>query len=353
MTRVIIKRAVKFRGKQITKERLGWWVSIILSRVFGAKVSLENSDKDVKIFPLIWGGKLHLFGAQYQALQSRFEWPYTLSLRHTDDVDQLGEQSVQIQGEGRICVVLCHLAAGRTDRIMEFFERMTPDARIVLAYGGKKDQFESILFENKFFIQDSKIRGVGYRQSYFGMMDDLSVWMDERKISPRWITITDYDCLPLDAAWNNSLIEVMEREKGDFGGKNFRNCTGDNSLFVCNAVRDGVLQDLEKSFPEMQMYQCIGALLCCSGGGLTEMRSLRKELEGVFFEVALPTAARLKRLKLVSFDAVSGMTRGVRFLPEHNPVEIPQAIRDGIRILHPVKRIEEAYDTMDKFFERL
>jgi len=35
---------MKFRGKQITKERLGWWISIILSKVFGAKVNLENSE---------------------------------------------------------------------------------------------------------------------------------------------------------------------------------------------------------------------------------------------------------------------------------------------------------------------
>jgi hypothetical protein len=334
---------MKFRGKQITKERLGWWISIILSKVFGAKVNLENSEKHVKIFPLIWGGKLHLFGAQYQALQSRFEWPYILSLKLSEGSALIGKPSTHLAGNGRVCAVLCHLPAADADRVMEFFKAMTPDACVVLAYGGKKEEFEAVTFSNKFFISDERIRGIGYRQSYFGVMDDLAAWMETERIAPRWITILDYDCVPLDRGWNNTLTGIMEREQADMGGKYFRNCTGDNSLFVCNALRDGILQQLEEKFSRIQLYQCLGALLCFSAGGFHEIRCLREDFQDIFFEVSLPTCARLQGLRLLSLDSAGEFTKGVRFRPGYAPEEIAAEIHSGKQMIHPVKALESVY----------
>jgi len=333
---------VKIRRKKLTRERIGWWLSIVLSKLFGREVRLENSDKKIKIFPFIWGGKIHLFGAQFQLLQARFEWPYTLSLRAPEETVRLGEASAPSLGEGSVCAILCHLPQQKTDLIMEFFKAMTPDATIVLAYGGRPDEFEKIQYPHKFYIEDERIRGLGYRQSYFGLMDDLSVWMDVRGILPRWITILDYDCLPLDPYWNSSLVAVMERERAGFGGKLIRNCTNDNSLFVCNAVKDRILQRLEIMYPELELYQCLGALLCFNAECLEAIRSLRVDFEDIFFEVALPTSARLKGFRTISFDALSDMTREVRFRPQHALVGISESMRAGVRILHPVKEIEQA-----------
>jgi hypothetical protein len=331
---------MKFKGKALTRERVGWWISIILCKFLGGRIRLENSHRTIKVFPFLWRGKLHVYGAEKENVTARFEWPYTLSLRLSVSSGLVGEPSTHLAGKGKVCAVLCHLPALAADRVMEFFKAMTPDACVVLAYGGKKEEFEAVTFSRKFFITDDRIRGVGYRQSYFGLMDNLAAWMRSERIEPRWITILDYDCVPLDRGWNDSLADIMDREQADMGGNYFRNCTGDNSLFVCNALRDGILQRLEEKFPCIQLYQCLGALLCFSAGGFHEIRRLREDFQDIFFEVSLPTCARLQGLRLLSLDSAGEFTKGVRFRPGYAPEEIADEIHSGKQMIHPVKALE-------------
>jgi hypothetical protein len=324
----------------MTKERLGWWVSIVLSNLFGSKLKIENSEKTVKVFPFVWGGKLHLFGAQYQELQARFEWPYTLSLKNTEKVIRLGKKMTEIKGGENICVILCHLKKSPTEKLLKYLNTNSSNTRIVLAYGGPEEEFQKIRYENKLFIRDPRLRGPTYKFSYFELMENISCWLKEAAIDAKWITIMDYDCIPLHKSWNEEIVRVMELEGAGFGGKIIQDSTNDNSFFVCNALNQGVISKLESIYSGLLLYQCIGCFFCIHISCFNSIIGYKKDFDELFFEVAVPTCARLADYKIISFDKISKITANIRFRPVFDSEAALHLKNSGVLIVHPVKDIE-------------
>jgi hypothetical protein len=341
---------ISFRKRPVTIERLQWWGAIVLSTLFGKKVKIEGSDEFVKIFPLVWKGKLHLFGAQNRAMTLRFQWPYTLSLKPSNELAEIGleDKSVSV-GESAI-IVICHLASQSSELIMNYFKKISPGSTVILAYGGTIENFENINYDNRFYINDNKIRGVGYRQSYFGMLDDFKKWMRDNSKTFSWITIIDYDCLPLHKDWNEKIITLIRQKKASFGGKSIRDCTGDNSLFICNALNDGILKKLEKNkiFRNISFYQCLGALLCLSMECLDHISTLRDHFEDIFFEVSLPTCAAQGGFKMISLDSFSDVLSNVRFRPVYSHDDVCDLYSNNQVLVHPVKETDQIIHKLNK-----
>ena len=83
--------------------------------------------------------------------------------------------------------------------------------------------------------------------------------------------------------------------------------------------------------------------MCFSAGGFHEIRRLREDFQDIFFEVSLPTSARLQGLRLLSLDSIGELTKGVRFRPVYSAEEIASEILSGKLIVHPVKALESVH----------
>ena len=71
---------IKVNRKPMSLHRLTWWIVIILARLFGRKVHVEGG-KSLRIFPIVWKGKIHLCGVEHQIVVPDFVSPYTLRLK--------------------------------------------------------------------------------------------------------------------------------------------------------------------------------------------------------------------------------------------------------------------------------
>jgi len=220
---------IEVNRKPMSVERLQWWFVIILTKLFGRKVNIEGSEGlSLRLFPVVWRQKLYLLGSEHEFLQIDYTSPYTLRLTKAPVVSVgAGEPVRQEKAPSSILsvhVVLSHLPPQKTDPILNYLQQLGSACEMVLAYGGTIKNFEGILFPRKVFISNEKLRGVGYRQSYFGLMNNVHVYLKDAAIDVEWIFISDYDLIPLKKDYLNRLISIMKQHGAGFWGKAHPRC---------------------------------------------------------------------------------------------------------------------------------
>jgi len=339
---------IKVNRKAMSVERLQWWFVIILTKLFGRKVHIEGGEGlSLRLFPVIWRKKLYLLGSEHEYLQIDYTSPYTLRVTKAPVVSVgAGEPIHQKQAPAKsssVHVVLSHLPSQGTDPILGYLQQLGGADEIVLAYGGTAKNFESILFPRKVFISDDKLRGIGYRQSYFGLMRDVRDYLNAAAIDAEWIFISDYDLLPLKGGYLDGLISIMKQHGAGFGGKLIRDVSSSNSFFLTNAIRDGVLERMPAlNGPERKpIYHCLGACLLFHRSCFDAVLELADDLDEMFFEVAIPTAANLKGFRVISFDKHCDSLQHVRFRPVYTCSDAVQLAANGVDFVHPIKEIPE------------
>jgi len=339
---------VKVNRKPMSMERLQWWFVIILTRIFGQKVRIEGGDgQSLRLFPVIWRQKLYLLGSEHADLQLDYTSPYTLRLTKAPSVPVGRGEPVRPRptptGISSVHVILGHLPTERTDPILNYLKQLGSADEVVLAYGGTLKNFEGILFPRKFFVPDAKLRGVGYRQSYFGLMNALRDYLKNADLDPEWIFFSDYDLLPLKPNYLDGLISTMKLHGAGFGGKLIRDLSSSNSLFVTNALRDGILERVPAfQGPERRpIYHCLGACLLFHRSCFDAVLELGDDLDDMYFELAIPTAANLKGFRVIGFDSHSKVLEHVRFRPLYTCADALRLAADGAVFIHPIKETSE------------
>jgi hypothetical protein len=179
-------------------------------------------------------------------------------------------------------------------------------------------------------------------------MDNLKTWLVMNNKEASWIILCDYDCLPIREGWEQEIIKAIDSFGGGFGGKKITNRSGDNSLFVSNALKDGILGRIEKnvSSQNIDLYHCLGALICMKSSCFEDIRGYREEFENIYFEVALPTCAALANHRLISIDLHTNILENVRFRPVYELEEFKKLANNGTYIIHPLKRVIEAIEKL-------
>ena len=240
-------------------------------------------------------------------------------------------------------VVLSHLPSQKTDPILNYLQQLEDDCELILAHGGTRENFENICFPKKIFVSDPKLRGLGYYQSYFGIMTDVRNYLKNAAIDPEWIFISDYDLLPLKKNYLQGLISIMKKHEAGFGGKFIRDVSLSNSFFLTNAIRDGIMERTTAfDRPERKpVYHCLGAFLIFHRTCFDAILELEDNLRDMYFELAIPTAANLKGFRVISFDEHSPCLQHVRYRPVYSHVEALQLAADGADFIHPIKEISE------------
>jgi hypothetical protein len=231
----------------------------------------------------------------------------------------------------------------KPDPILNYPQQLGRACEIVLAYGGTAKNFEDILFPRKVFIPDDKLRGVGYRQSYFGLMSNVRDYLNDAAIDAEWIFISDYDLIPLKGDYFDCLISIMKQHGAGFWGKLIRDVSLSNSLFLTNTIQDGVLEKMPAfNRPERKpIYHCLGACLFFHRSCFDAVLELADDLNDMYFELAISTAANLKGFRVVSFNAHSDCLQDVRYRPIYTCSDAIQLAANGADFVHPIKEISE------------
>src|SRR5580658_11023870 len=103
--------------------RLQWWLVIGLTKLFGRKVEVENSNgRKIRVFPIVWGQKIHLLGIEKERVIIDFVSEYTLRVKRMPDLSLTRGTPIPSLQERPFSVVhamLSHVVPRQTDQIID------------------------------------------------------------------------------------------------------------------------------------------------------------------------------------------------------------------------------------------
>ena len=329
-----------FRGKPITQSRLGWWLRIVLTKIFGRKVMVEGRAEPMRILPWIHRGKLLLMGAEHDSLQVYFTTPYTAELRSCAEVKPVAKVAggSVTGGHEFIHTILCHQDPATVEAIYQHHRKLSQgDYQIIIAYGGPREDYDQIHIADKFFVADPSLRGPSHRTSHWEL---LSGALQVRPGTPAsWHVFSESDLVPLRDRYFEPVAGLAARYDFDFFGKSIREITSSSNGFFADAVERGIAGPTAPDTlrQNLRYYHCIGCFFGVRSTFLAEMIRYCQLVDSLYFEVMIPTAALAAGCVPLSMDAVSPYLGAVRYRPFHTLEECRQLAGTGGWLAHPLK----------------
>jgi hypothetical protein len=333
---------IKVNRKPLSRERLTWWLVIILTRLFGRQVEIRHGTefKTLRIFPIVWRGRLRLLGSEHEYLQLDYTSPYTARLTRAPDVTVSDGPPVEAGATGSVIhIVVCHLPPLETGRILEYIQSQG-DYTVVLAYGGPRENFASISWEHKVFIDDPMMRGLSYLYSYARLIPETRAYLQQQGLAADWIFISDYDLLPLKRNYLEQSVSVMSKHQAGFGAKLIRDLSQSNSFFLANALEEGRVDESLNGPGRSPIYHCLGAVLFFHRDCFAAIFREDRPFDAANLELAVPTAARQCGFRLLSFDKFGDDFKNVRYRPVYSAAEARSLQQEGAAFVHPLKDLE-------------
>jgi hypothetical protein len=325
-----------FKGRPVTRERLGWWMRIAITKVFGRTVFIEGRSEPLRLFPWIHRGRLLLMGAEHDLLQIRFFNQYALTIQSAPTVPC--PESGLLGEVKEVChVILCHQAPEVVEAIFKRHRRLSSKYRIIIAYGGSRDAFDNISVDDKVFIEDPSLRGPSNRMSPIELLEKAMALVD-RPGQTRFF-FSEGDLLPLQADYLDPAIEAMARHDAGFLAKGIKNITASNNVFLTDAAENGIVSHMtpEQHNGSPQYLHCLGCFFAVDGAILGRMIDQCRRMKGLYFEVMFPTAAARAGACLLSMDSVSDYLSEVRYRPIHSISDAERKVAAEVYLIHPVK----------------
>jgi len=328
--------SLHFKGRPVTKERVGWWLRIVLTRIFGRNVFIEGRSEPLRLLPWIHRGRLLLMGAEHDLLQIRFSNQYSLAIRSAPIVP-CPEPDRHGAAKETCHVILCHQAPYVVEAIYNWHRSLSSNYRVVIAYGGGRKEFGEIPFTDKVFIEDASLRGPSSRMSHIELLEKamaLAAYPEKTRFF-----FSEGDLVPLRADYLDPAIEAMTRHDAGFLAKDIRNITASNNVFLTNAAEDGIVSHMtqEQHNGSPQYLHCLGCFFAVDGAVLRGMIEQCHHMKGLYFEVMFPTAAAQAGARLRSMDSISDYLSAVRYRPFHSVSDAVRTAAAGVHLIHPVK----------------
>jgi hypothetical protein len=126
-------------------------------------------------------------------------------------------------------VILTHQAPGCVAAMLGWWRQFIDSANVLIAAGGKREDFDRIAHAEKIFIEDPRLHTVDHQrefQSYTGVFRDIAGWMKGRDYTH--ISFCEYDHLPLIADFNARQLARLTAESADVIGCQVRRVDGTN-----------------------------------------------------------------------------------------------------------------------------
>jgi hypothetical protein len=240
-----------------------------------------------------------------------------------------------------VTAVLSHLRAPEVHDSLQLLQAVAPDARFVICYGGKIDEFEQIDFKHKLFINDPTLRGPErHLQSLTAIFELIWTAYFEAEQSVDSLYIIEYDHLVLDPRFETRLRELASRTRADFMGKNCVDCTATNEAQYVRFRRDarllGHLRSLSVRDDPTRLFRCLGDGMWISRHALEAYVGVG-EHPPCYCEVYVPTLLHHLGFRVVDVDAHSDLYQDVRYMPRFDVEQAMARFADGAIFLHPVK----------------
>ena len=136
-------------------------------------------------------------------------------------------------------IIVTHQPAGHVMRMLDWWKTSAPADSLWIAYGGTKEEFAAIPWEQKFYLTSNRIRtkdSQRERQSYheiFQLAVSLGI-LDGR----RYVHLAEFDQIPLQPALNMLQSRVLNRLRADILGYRLARIDGTNHAHYLSHMHD-------------------------------------------------------------------------------------------------------------------
>ena len=235
-------------------------------------------------------------------------------------------------------VLISHQSPPEVAAMCQTWQRLNPEARIHVAYGGTPATFEALDWPYRSLILDPRLRTRDHqreRQSYLGIMQTMVAELDSHEM-PR-ILLVECDLVPLRTGLADYLAGRAEEECADVLGVKLRRADGtSHPHFLAHQGHSEFQNWLGQSIREDRevVLMVLGCLTWWTWEAFCAT-ALAPEPLPVYLELAMPTTAhhlgfRVRNLAEFESDIEpSGELEG----------SLEQRLAEGRWLVHPCKRI--------------
>ena len=222
-----------------------------------------------------------------------------------------------------------------------YWARCVPTKSILIAYGGTRSEFDQIEHEQKFFVDDPRLRTrdhqremQSYTQLFQAAVESLHIRGDEFQ----FVHFAEYDHLPLVSDLNERQIERLKAEDADLLGFHLHRVDDTSYPHFLYHIADSRFMPYwakitRRSEPEV--------ILSMFGSGSFWNREAFcavcavEEPFPIYMEIYLPTLAHHLGFRVRDFGEQNRFVCAL----ENGICDIDEARRQGAWTLHPAKRL--------------
>jgi len=247
-------------------------------------------------------------------------------------------------------VVLSHQAPSEVDELAGYWRSLIGDNSLLIAYGGPPEFFDEIQFNSKLFIADSSLRTLDHQregQSYTSVFKEVSDRLRTGFKDVAFVTLFEFDHLPLVPDVNVRQIELMQDEQADVIAYHLARIDGTSHPHYLHYAAK---IEFTRFFEKLSVRADRRVVLSMLGTGSCWKREAFEAVAGlsepfpIYFEVYLPTLAHHLGFRLRD---CAGQDMFVSNLGDRS-AEIISARSRGAWSLHPVKQLPEPLSPFKK-----
>ena len=238
-------------------------------------------------------------------------------------------------------VVLSHQPATDVDRLVEYWDSLLGQNNMLIAYGGPRDSFDQIRFANKLFVDDPNLRTLDHQreaQSYTAVFKEVSRWLQSQPGAMDFVTLFEFDHLPLILDLNARQLERMKTERADVLAYHLARVDDTSHphylYYAANREFARFFENLSVREDPTIVLSMFGTGSCWTRRAFDAVAKFSEPFR-VYFEIYLPTLAHHLGFRLRDYGEqdvfVSNLGDRIR--------EVDSARKRGAWTLHPVKSL--------------
>jgi len=245
-------------------------------------------------------------------------------------------------------VVLSHQPPADVHRVAEYWNSLIEDADLLIAYGGRRDSFDRICFDPRVFIDDPNLRTLDHQreaQSYTEVFKQVSRWLSGNSSDVDFVTLFEFDHLPLVCDLNARQLSRMQAERADVLAYHLARVDDTSHPHYLHYAANG---EFARFFQSLSVRDDPMVALSIFGTGSCWTREAFDAVAGfdepfpVYFEIYLPTLAHHLGFRLRDY---ADQDRFVSNLGDRSR-EVDSARNNGAWTLHPVKILPARISSM-------
>ncbi|RYD86094.1 MAG: hypothetical protein EOP84_00010 [Verrucomicrobiaceae bacterium] len=279
-----------------------YYLRLLASKI-GSRLRDVEGQVICRAFLFTWRGKILIIGAPAEIHlrlvampQARLTyWVQQIVWERASppDFQRSGGRKPQERREQICHVIITHLGSEQNSRMVAEWRRLDPNACILLAHGGKREDFDDLPSDiDAVFVADPALRTRNHskeKQEYAGVMEEVASWLEDKPAISH-VHLAEYDVAPIAPGLGAMLMDHLSHEDADVIGSGVYDWTQTFHPHALYHQSSSIFTGFLKSLSVREDKQRILSMLGCTSTWTRECFmdvAAHRCPERVYLEIAL------------------------------------------------------------------